>query len=204
MSDCNCDFQAKNQAQKKVLYWLLIINAVMFVLELGTGWIAESTALIADSLDMLADATVYGIGLYAVGKHADKKLKAAQVSGYFQMLLAFLIFFDILRRTMLGSEPVSYLMMYMGFVALIANVFCLLLIYKHKQGDIHMRASWVFSTNDVIANIGVIIGGGLVLLFNSRWPDIVIGSIIVLVILNGAKTILVDVIKERQKLNTRI
>ena len=201
MSDCNCDFQAKDQAQKKVLYWLFAINAVMFILELGMGWIAESTALIADSIDMLADATVYGIGLYAVGKHANKKLKAAQISGYFQILLALLIFFDISRRALLGSEPVSYFMMYMGFMALIANVSCLLLIYRHKDGDIHMRASWIFSANDVIANIGVIIGGGLVLLFNSRWPDIIIGIMIVLVILNGARTILRNVAEEKMNLS---
>lgn len=68
MSDCDCEIELKDNEQRTILYWLLGINAVMFVLELGVGWFAQSTGLIADSLDMLADAIVYGIALYAVGR----------------------------------------------------------------------------------------------------------------------------------------
>jgi cation diffusion facilitator family transporter len=190
MSDCGCEIEITNNSQKQVLYWLLGINALMFVVEFGVGWVAQSTALIADSLDMLADAIVYGIGLYAVGRAITDKAHAATVSGYFQILLAALILVDIVRRIVQGSEPVSVLMMGMGSVALIANVICLLLIQKHKDGEVHMRASWIFSTNDVIANAGVILSGALVWWLDMRWPDIVIGAVIVLVILRGARMIL--------------
>lgn len=190
MSDCGCEVEITNNSQKQVLYWLLGINALMFVVEFGVGLVAQSTALIADSLDMLADAIVYGIGLYAVGRAITDKARAATVSGYFQLLLALLILVDIVRRIVQGSDPVSGLMMGMGSLALIANVICLLLIQKHKNGEVHMRASWIFSTNDVIANAGVILSGALVWWLDMRWPDIVIGGVIVLVILRGARMIL--------------
>lgn len=196
MSDCGCEIEIKDQSQKRVLYWLLSINAVMFVFEIWLGWIAESTALISDSLDMLADAVVYGIGLYAVDKAAGDKAKAALLSSYFQAALGGLIFLDIVRRIALGSEPVSGLMMGVGLAALTANVICLLLIQKHKDGEVHMRASWVFSTNDVIANLGVIFSGILVWWLGSRWPDIVIGGIIAVVILRGAWLIRDDAKRE--------
>jgi len=192
MSDCGCEVEIKDQAQKRVLYWLLAINAVMFVIEISLGWLAESTALIADSIDMLADAIVYGIGLYAVGRSLTDKAKAALASGYFQAALGLLILIDIVRRIIVGSEPVSEFMMGVGLVALAANITCLMLIQKHKDGEVHMRASWIFSTNDVIANLGVIFGGLLVWWLDSRLPDIIIGFVISIVILRGARLILKD------------
>lgn len=196
MSNCGCEVTLKNNEQKHVLYWLLSINAVLFVAEFGIGWFAQSTALIADSLDMLADAVVYAIGLYAVGRAAHHKARAAMLSGYFQMALGLLIIADIVRRAYFGSEPASGLMMGMGSVALAANVICLMLIQKHRHDDVNMRASWIFSSNDVIANAGVIVSGALVGWLNARWPDMVIGCIIVVIVLRGAHMILKDARKE--------
>jgi len=192
MSDCGCEIEITDKDQKNVLIILLAINAVMFVFELSLGWYAQSTGLIADSLDMLADAIVYAIGLYAIGKSLHSKAKAAMLSGWFQGILGLMIILDILRRVIGGSEPVSVLMMGVGIVALIANIICLRLIENHKDGEVHMRASWIFSKNDVIANTGVIIGGLMVWLLDSRWPDLVIGSVIAVVILNGARLIIKD------------
>jgi cation diffusion facilitator family transporter len=197
MSDCGCEIEIKDQSQRGVLIWLLSINLGMFFLEIVVGWYAESTALIADALDMLADAIVYGISLYAVGRSAHHKVKAALVSGYFQGVLGLTVLIDIGRRIILGSEPESFFMMGMGCLALIANVICLLLIQKHKNGEVHMRASWIFSTNDVIANLGVIVGGLLVWKLGVRWPDIIIGMIISMVILRGAWLIVKDARSEQ-------
>ena len=174
MSGCGCEVEIKDASQKRVLYWLLGINAVMFFVEMTVGIFADSTALIADSLDMLADAIVYGIGIYAVGKSLLHKANAAQISGYFQLMLGVIILIDITRRLFLGSEPVSSLMIGMGFIALIANVACLVIIRNHKNDEVHMRASWIFSANDVIANMGVIIAGILVVWLDSRIPDLCI------------------------------
>ena len=196
MSSCGCEIEIKDQEQKAVLYWLLGINAVMFIIEMSVGLLADSTALIADSLDMLADAVVYGVGIYAVGKTIVHKANAAKVSGYFQLALGLLILVDIARRATFGSEPESMLMMGMGGVALIANVICLAIIRKQKNGEVHMRASWIFSANDVIANIGVILAGVMVYLFDTRWPDLVIGFIVSIVVLRGAVLILKDARQE--------
>ena len=196
MSGCGCEVEIKDASQKRVLYWLLGINATMFFVEMTVGILADSTALIADSMDMLADAVVYGIGIYAVGKSILHKAKAAQISGYFQLLLGVIILIDITRRLFLGSEPISSLMIGMGFIALIANVACLVIIRNHKNDEVHMRASWIFSANDVIANMGVIIAGVLVVWLDSRMPDLVIGCIVSIVVLRGAWMILKDAKQE--------
>lgn len=192
MTGCGCEIEIKDKSEQRVLVALLLINGFMFVAELGIGWWAQSTALIADALDMLADAMVYGVGLYAVGKSLLIKSKAARLSGTLQVLLGLLVLIDILRRLVVGSEPVSILMMSMGFVALLANVTCLLLIAKHREGEVHMRASWIFSKNDVIANLGVILAGGLVAWTGSRLPDLLIGLLVVIVVIRGGVLILKD------------
>jgi len=113
----------------------------MFLIEVVVGVLSESTALIADSLDMLADAAVYSIGLCAVGKSLSKKINAAFFSGIFQVILGSLVVLDVLRRFVFGSEPESLLMILIGSIALIANSICLYLIFKHRDGEMHMRAS---------------------------------------------------------------
>ena len=198
MSDCGCEIEIKNREESRILIILLSINAIMFFVEITIGIISESTALIADSLDMIADATVYGIALYAVGKGALKKIKAAHISGFFQIILGVTVLFDIVRRTILGSEPKSLLMIFVGITALIANVICLQLISKHKDREVHMRASWIFSKNDVIANLGIILGGGLVYKFASRFPDLIIGFAISIIVIRGGIHIVKDASNEKQ------
>ncbi len=192
MAGCGCDVDMESRGQRRVLVVLLAVNGVMFIAEMVAGLLSDSTALIADSLDMLADATVYAIGLYAVGRSLAVKAKAAHISGVFQMLLGVGVLLDIVRRSIAGSEPESLMMMAIGVVALIANIVCLVLIYRHRQGEVHMRASWIFSRNDVIANLGVIGGGVLVAWLGSPWPDLVIGSVIAAIVVRGG----VQIIKE--------
>ncbi|EHU2953344.1 TPA: cation transporter [Acinetobacter baumannii] len=176
--------------QAKVLKLLLAINGVLFLIEFISGIIAASTGLIADSLDMFADAAVYGIALYAVGKASKYQLKAAHFAGWIQLLLALIVIVDVVRRFMFGSEPESDLMILIGFLALIANVSCLYLISGHKDGGAHMKASWIFSANDVIVNMGVILAGVLVAWTGSAYPDLIIGILVSLFVLNGARKIL--------------
>jgi len=199
MSGCGCEIEIKDKEQSRVLIVLLAINGVMFVAEIIAGIVADSTALIADSLDMLADATVYAIGLYAVGRSLAAKVKAAHISGVFQVMLGLGVLFDIVRRTIVGSEPESLMMMTVGTVALIANTICLRLIYKHRQGEVHMRASWIFSKNDVIANLGVIIAGVLVAWLASPWPDLIIGLIIATIVVRGGVHIFRDASAENER-----
>lgn len=179
-----------DSSEAQVLKLLLGINALMFLAEFMTGWLAQSTGLIADSLDMFADATVYGLALYAVGKDAGHKLKAARMSGWFQLALAIGALCEVVRRFLFGSEPAAPVMMGMATIALVANVTCLLLLARHRHGGIHMQASWIFSANDVLANIGVIVAGAAVTLTGENYPDLMIGTAIALLVMNGARRIL--------------
>ena len=199
MSGCGCEVEIKDKSETQVLVILLLINGLMFLMEFGVGWWAQSTALIADAMDMLADAMVYGVGLYAVGKQVSAKIRAATISGWLQVGIGLLVLADIIRRLAFGSEPISLLMMGMGLVALIANTICLTLISKHRNGDVHMRASWIFSKNDVIANVGVILAGALVAITDSRIPDLVIGLVVALVVFRGGVRILKDAKNENDR-----
>ena len=179
-----------HSAESATLKVLLLINFGMFVLEFTFGWLAESTGLIADSFDMMADALVYGISLYVVGKSARLQSLSAGLSGVFQILLALFALSEVIRRYIFGSSPDPLSMIGISTLALTANVLCLYLISKHRSGGAHMKASWIFSANDVIVNIGVIISGILVATTSSRLPDLIIGSVIAVVVFVGAIKIL--------------
>ena len=182
---------ATSDAQESgTLRWLLGINAIMFLAEMTVGLIAQSAGLIADSLDMFADAAVYGLALYAVGRSLRLQTRAAHVAGVLQLVLALGVLMEVGRRFLFGSEPESLVMMIVGFIALIANTVCLLLIFKHREGGVHMKASWIFSANDVLINLGVITAGALVAWTGSSYPDLIIGTIVGLIVLNGARRIL--------------
>jgi hypothetical protein len=176
--------------QRTVLWIVLAINAGMFVIELGVGLWAQSTGLIADSLDMLADAAVYGIALAAVGGSALSQRRAARISGWLQLGLAALVLLDVGRRLVQGSEPVSTAMVILGALALVANLLVVALIARHRAGGVHLRASWIFSVNDTLANLGVIAAGALVALTGSQLPDLIAGAAIALLVASGAWRIL--------------
>lgn len=173
-------------AEARVLRQLVAINATMFVAELGVGLAAGSAGLVADSADMFADAAVYGVALYGAGRGVAHQRRAARASGLLQLLLAVGVLVEVVRRALGGGEPLSAAMMGMAAVALVANLLCLALLARHRTGGVHMKASWIFSTNDVLANLGVMLAGGLVALTGSAVPDLVIGTLIGLLVLVGA------------------
>jgi Co/Zn/Cd efflux system component len=179
-----------DQEEARVLKLLLAINGVMFLVEIVLGVWAQSTGLIADSLDMFADAAVYSLALLAVGQAASRKVRAARVAGWLQALLALGALAEVARRVIFGSEPESTLMMAVGALALVANASCLVLVARRKDAGAHMKASYIFSANDVIANAGVIAAGLLVRWTGTPYPDFVIGTVIALVVLHGARRIL--------------
>lgn len=178
--------------QKKLLYTVLLINFGFFLIEITTGIISKSMGLIADSLDMLADSFVYGLSLIAVGGTLIKKKNIAKLAGYFQITLAFIGFVEVLRR-FFGNEklPDFTTMIVVSVFALIANGICLYLLQKSKSKDeAHMKASMIFTSNDVIINLGVIAAGIMVNLLNSNKPDLIIGSIVFVLVIQGAFRIL--------------
>lgn len=181
---------AGDAAERRMLWAVLAINAGMFVAELVAGLLVQSTGLISDSLDMLADALVYGLSLYAVGRAASHKLRAARASGYLQLILALGALAEVARRSIAGSDPRPTWMFGVAAVALTANATVLVLVSRHRHRGAHIKASYIFSTNDVLANLGVIAAGGLVAWTNSPWPDLVVGAAIGLLVLAGSVRIL--------------
>ncbi len=150
--------------QRRVLMSVLIINFAFFVIEITTGLISKSMGLVADSLDMLADAFVYGISLYAVGGTVIRKKRIAKTAGYFQLILAILGFVEVVRRVVFTEHfPDYYMMIVVSILALIANTICLVLLQRSKnKNEAHMKASLIFTSNDVIINLGVVFAAVLV------------------------------------------
>jgi len=191
MSDC-CAVEANNTHERRLLWIVLILNAAMFFIEFIAGWLAESSGLIADSLDMLADAAVYSVSLYAVGRAVEHRARAAMLNGSLQLLLGLGVLVDVARRIWFGSQPQALTMSTISVLALAVNVSCFLLLYKFRQGDINLRASWICSRNDMIANLGVLTAAGLVAWLGAAWPDWVIGALIAGLIVYSAVFIIRD------------
>ncbi|ESU25293.1 putative membrane protein [Flavobacterium limnosediminis JC2902] len=182
----------ENANQKELLWTVLIINFLFFLIEVATGIISRSMGLIADSLDMLADSFVYGISLFAVGTTQIRKKQIAKLAGYFQITLAIIGFFEVLRRFFYVEKlPDFTVMIIVSSFALIANGICLYLLQKSKSKEqAHIKASLIFTSNDVIINFGVIVAGIMVNLLNSNKPDLIIGIIVFILVIRGAMRIL--------------
>lgn len=181
----------KSDRQKQLLWQVLAINFFFFALELTTGFISNSMGLVADSLDMLADSIVYGLALFAVGGTMTRKKNIAKSAGYFQLTLAVFGFIEVIRR-FVGTEtiPVFQTMIIISILALIGNGLSLYLLQKSKSKDAHMQASMIFTSNDVIVNLGVIVAGVLVYLTNSKYPDLIVGTFVFFIVGQGAFKIL--------------
>ncbi len=182
------DFKPQSDSnQSKLLWTVLIINFSFFVIEMLAGWYAQSMGLVADSMDMLADAFVYGLSLYAVGHSVVRKKKVARMAGYLQIALAILGWLEIVRRFLGEEENLDVtVMIVVSVFALIANAICLYLLQKSKSKEAHMQASMIFTSNDIIINSGVILAAGLVYWLQSSIPDLVIGTLVLGIVLRGA------------------
>ena len=178
--------------QRKLLWTVLAINFVFFILESIFGLISQSMGLVADSLDMLADSFVYGISLFAVGGTLSRKKRIATTAGYFQIFLAVIGFVEVIRRFVtVKSLPEFKTMIWVSVFALIANAICLYLLQQSKSKDeAHMKASMIFTSNDVIINLGVIAAALLVHFLDSNKPDLIIGTIVFILVVQGAIRIL--------------
>ena len=187
------DFQPTENTQKerKILWAVLAINFAFFAIEAITGFISKSMGLVADSLDMLADGVVYGLALLAVGATMQRKKNVAKFAGFFQILLAVIGFVEVMRR-FVGVEqmPNFQTMIVVSLFALTANIICLYLLLKSKSKEAHIRASVIFSSNDVIINTGVIVAAILVHFLNSSYPDLIVGAIVFVLVMFGAYKIL--------------
>lgn len=190
MSDCGCHHEARNVQERRVLWVALALNAAMAAVGGIAGWIAHSAGLLADALDMLSDATAYAIGLVAIGRTARFKANAAGASGSVLLILGIGVLVEVGRRVIQGAEPLSGWMIATAFLSLIINLIVIRMLAPLKSGEVHLRATWIFTRADVVANIGVILAGLLVWWLASPYPDFVIGVLIGLYVIKEAIEIL--------------
>lgn len=200
MSDSGCGPpEGMNEQERRILIIALALNLAMAIIGGIAGWIAQSTGLLADALDMLSDATAYAIGLLAIGRTARFKSNAAYLSGSLLFLLGAAVLVEVGRRVALGAEPVSGWMIGTALLSLIVNLTVLRLLAPLRSGEVHLRATWVFTRADVVANVGVILAGVLVLWLRSPYPDFVIGALIGLYVIKEAAEILLDTRADARK-----
>ena len=193
MTDCGCEVpEVKTAQERRVLRIALVLNATMAVIGGLAGWIGQSTGLLADALDMLADAAAYSIALLAIGRTKLFKIRAATLSGTILLVLGVGILFEVGRRLLYGADPVSEWMIGTALLSLVVNLTVLRLLAPMKSGEVHLRATWLFTRADVVANQGVNLAGLLVFWFRVPYPDYVIGSLIGLYVIKEAVEILRD------------
>ena len=174
----DCGFQngeANTTAERRALGIALGLNATMFLVEATAGLIAGSSALLADAIDMLADAVGYGIALFAIGRSALFKTRAARASGLMLGILGLSVIVETVRRAVVGSAPEGTVMLAVATLALMVNATVLRMLARYRAGEVHLRASWIFTRADVSANVAVILAAVLVRMTQSRVPDLVVG-----------------------------
>ena len=171
----------EHSGERRKLIWVLIINFTFFLIELlGLLLVGASMGLAADGLDMLADALVYGLSIWALNHNLEKERNVARLAKFFQILLAIIAFIEVLRRTFFATDiPHFETMIYVSMAALIANAVCLIILRQSQSDKVSFKASLIFTSNDVLINIGVVLSAVLVSYFNSAWPDLLIGAAVV-------------------------
>ena len=189
MSGCEAP-APQGAAERRVLWIALALNAGMAVVGAVGGWIAQSTGVMADAVDMLSDALAYAVALAAIGRSGRFKANAATTSGFVLLCLGIGIIVEVIRRAVLGSEPVTIAMIGLATLSLAVNLAVLRLLSPYRTGEVHLRATWLFTRADVIANLGVIAAGGLVWATGSRFPDLVVGAAIGIYVVREAFEIL--------------
>ncbi|CDO35415.1 cation diffusion facilitator family transporter [Novosphingobium sp. KN65.2] len=198
MAGCGCEPTAvETRAQQRVLWLALALNAAMFVAEVTTGLLIGSTAVLADGLDMLSDATVYAIALAAIGRSPRFKINAATLSGVLLLSLGVGLLWEVVRRFQVGEAPEGLWMMAVSLPALAVNVIVLRLLAHQRNSEVHLRAAWIFTRADVVANVAVILSGLAVVVTGIRYFDLVVGAGIGLYVIREALAILKDARAER-------
>lgn len=186
----SCEISALRQSHRRVLWAVLLINALMFFIEGAAGWLAHSTSLLADALDMLGDALVYGFSLLVLTRSARWQAGAALFKGVFMLVFGLVVLGEALYKVFHPLLPDTSLMGLIGALALASNLVCFFLLYRHRSDNLNMSSTWLCSRNDLIANVGVLLAAAASWQLTSRWPDIVVGMLIAMLFLNSALSVL--------------
>ena len=196
INDCCSSLEkelTKVQDEKRnILVWVLIINTSMFFIEAIYGWFAQSNALMADALDMLGDAAIFGFSLYVIRLNTIWQSRAGFIKGIIMAIFAIGVLTSAFYRSFNPIIPEVTTMGVVGFMALVANLVCAVMLLGFRDTDVNMRSAWLCSRNDVLANLGVLLAAAGVAWTNSPWPDLVVGISISALILKSAIEVMRD------------
>ena len=204
--DDNCAVEALQERQRGTLLAVLGINAVMFVVMILAAYAAGSTALLADSLDNLGDALTYGLSLLVVSGTALMKARVALFKGVLIAVATLLLAGQIVYRLLVPAIPVFELMGVFSVIALVGNGCCLALLWRHREEDINMSSVWECSRNDIAGNLSVFLAAGLVWLTASGWPDLIVATGLMVLLLRSAVRVVssarTEIASERSAMET--
>lgn len=190
----NCSVATKDQSQnpvfRKVLWVALLVNLLMFFVEIVASHIGDSMSLQADALDFFGDAANYAISLFVLGMALHLRARASVVKGLTMGLFGLWVIGAALYRIFIGSEPEPMIMGFIALTALVANMSVAIMLYRFREGDSNMQSIWLCSRNDAIGNVAVLIAAVGVTATASRWPDLIVALIIATLSLSAAYTIL--------------
>ncbi len=178
--------------KRNILVWVLVINMAMFFIEGIYGWLAQSSALMADALDMLGDSAIFGFSLFVIRLDSIWQSRAGYIKGVIMALFPVSVLAGALYRALNPVLPEATTMGIIGFMALAANLVCAIMLLGFRDSDINMRSAWLCSRNDVLANVGVLLAAGGVAWTQSLWPDLIVGVSISALILKSAIEVLKD------------
>tara|TARA_B100000287_G_scaffold384139_1_gene390381 strand:+ start:59 stop:682 length:624 start_codon:yes stop_codon:yes gene_type:complete len=183
MSDDCCQNKGKDlenikKQHSNILWIVLFINLIMFVIEIVSGFRAKSLALTGDSLDMLGDALVYGSSIFVIYKSQHAQARVSLLKGLIMLGFAFIVLLRGLYKLDNWSIPLHQTMSSIGIIALVANLFCLLLLTKYRKDNLNMSSVWLCSRNDIVANSSVLMAAFTTGIYPSPLPDILVGFLL--------------------------
>ena len=195
---CNLDdsLDALRKRQRGTLRIVFSINATMFIVIVAAALYANSSALLSDSLDNLGDALTYALSLYAVARSAAVKRKVALFKGCLIFLAACLVAAQVVYKLFVQTVPIFEIMGVFSLLALTANAFCLFLLWRHREEDVNMSSVWECSRNDIAANLSVFLAAGGVWLTDSGWPDMLVASALVMLLMRSAIRVVYSALAE--------
>jgi Co/Zn/Cd efflux system component len=162
---------------RKILWSALVVNAVMFGIELLASWSSGSAALVADAADFFGDAANYGVTLFVLALAPVWRSKAASLKGLTMAALALFALGRAAWNLLQGTVPEAATMGAVGALALAANLSVAALLYAFRSGDANMRSVWLCARNDAIGNVGVLLAALGTFGTGTGWPDLLVAGI---------------------------
>lgn len=194
----NKNFDGMSDTYRRILWWIIGINASMFIIEMMAGIGGQSQALQADALDFLGDSLTYGLSLWVIGQSISIRSNAALFKGYSLVFIAFLVFAGTVYRLFVINEPNAMMMGGVAIAALFANLTSVWLLRRHKDGDANVRSVWLCSRNDAIGNVVILVAASGVWFTQQAYIDLAVAGFLAVLFLNSAWKIVKQANEEKR------